>query len=518
MFDCCERRRAAIVLPLGIVCGGLAALLVGALPWLWFWLGWQAVGPPSAMKEVLAAFWPELRLAVSLVLVVALLQILALLPALLLRRPVAYRCLHLAACCQHVLLLALLAIVHAWLAESATRAERTDPVLVWRQWLDIAWPLLLTMGLVAWLQLRCSTWAACQAYRFRPSNAPTGSVFFEWLRSGGRDRDWSTGLRASVAVHAGVVIVGLLSLRGCLDRWNVPEGTGEPQAQVVAQKVVREKQERILTVAESPIEVRTPELDDSPVVDDIRRESQQPYEASQAGAEGAMGQGGPGPGGWPQGVPGGMLRFIQLRYGGERSSWNDGFGDADVNFLRHLASLPSVRFPVATQGEAMTIAEVARGFERGFAPPVVYMTGNDGRWSCPVQAIEDLRRYLQEDGGLLFADAGSIAWHGQFCRLLRRVFPGRELLRIADDDLLLRRPYAFPDGIDPFFGHGGQDLLGIRHQGRWAVVYHPGDVNDCWKTGAARVSAPVRQRAFRFGINVIVYAIEQSLRVHSSRR
>src|SRR5436190_1568352 len=66
---------------------------------------------------------------------------------------------------------------------------------------------------------------------------------------------------------------------------------------------------------------------------------------------GKLGKGGVGPGGWPDGMQNGVVRFIRLEYAGE--GWDDGMDpieNADVNFLNEIHEITG--FKVAEKGES----------------------------------------------------------------------------------------------------------------------------------------------------------------------
>jgi hypothetical protein len=72
-------------------------------------------------------------------------------------------------------------------------------------------------------------------------------------------------------------------------------------------------------------------------------------------------------------------------------------------------------------------------------------------------------------------------------------------------------PYTFANGAPPLWHHGGMRALGIKHKGRWVVFYHPGDINDAWKTGHSGISPELARGAFQMGINIIYYAFTNYL-------
>ena len=108
---------------------------------------------------------------------------------------------------------------------------------------------------------------------------------------------------------------------------------------------------------------------------------------------------------------------------------------------------------------------------------------------------------------MFIGDACSPEFHRSFTHFMRQVFPDKPLLDIADDDMLYQLPYGFPNGAPAFWHHGGRRAMGIKHEGRWCVFYHPGDMNDAWKSqGYTDVTPEMRKAAFDLGINIVYYA------------
>ena len=111
------------------------------------------------------------------------------------------------------------------------------------------------------------------------------------------------------------------------------------------------------------------------------------------------------------------------------------------------------------------------------------------------------------NGGMLIADAGSARFHQSFTHFISQVFPDKPMVDIADDEMIYQLPYSFPDGAPAFWHHGGRRPLGVKHEGRWVVFYHPGDINDAWKSqGYTDVTPEMREAAMNLGINLVYYA------------
>jgi hypothetical protein len=279
----------------------------------------------------------------------------------------------------------------------------------------------------------------------------------------------------------------------------------------VAKPVKKKKRTYILNL-NSAIILTKPDLDkDSDVEENVEKASEITYVAdtnsAQARAAGKLGKGGGKKGGWPDGVGNDPVRFIRIKHGGP--GWDDGMDEAsraDMNFLEEFRKITG--FKVARSPEARTIAQL-RNFDKGFEPPFLYLTGAGG---IPVSAndVKTLRDYLL-GGGMLFADAGSPAFHGSFRALMAAVFPDRQLVVIADDDPIFQAPFVFPNGAPPLWHHGGNRSLGIKHQNRWAVFYHPGDLNDAWKTGSSGMGRNLAEQSYNLGVNIIYHAFTNYL-------
>jgi hypothetical protein len=343
-----------------------------------------------------------------------------------------------------------------------------------------------------------------------------GDRIIENVRTGGGDplfrKSWLSSLSGHLLLI--VVIPWLVRSVGCSERYSVPHGSGEEAVAAVVQvaKPVKKKKRRYMLNLNSAIILSRPDIDkDSDVEENVEKASEITYVAdansAQARAGGKMGKGGGKTGGWPDGVGDDPVRFFRIKHGGP--GWDDGMDEvsrADMNFLDEFKKVTG--FKIARSPEARTIAQL-KNFDKGFAPPFLYLTGAG---SIPVSSgdVKILRDYLL-DGGMLFADAGSPQFHDSFRALMAAVFPDRQLVTIADDDPIFQAPFVFPNGAPPLWHHGGNRALGIKHLNRWAVFYHPGDINDAWKTGASGMSRDLANASYRLGVNIIYYSFTNYL-------
>ena len=375
--------------------------------------------------------------------------------------------------------------------------------------------VLALLYLFSWRSVVLAVYSGQDAVAMPPA---AGDRLLENLRTHGDDPRFRKGIWSSAGIHLLVIVVipWLLSMRGCVDPYRVPKGSGTPE--VAAEKiikVVKKKKKHLLVNAQSAISFYVPDLDDSKILRQVDQETQMTYQADPnrmmstlGGARaGKMGVGGGKEGGWPDGMDNAMVRFIRMEYNG--SGWDDGMdaaSRADLNFLDAFHQLTG--FKVATRPESHSIG-LLRKYPKGFAPPFVFITG-DGDINVTAGDIKAMRDYLL-DGGLLFASCGSPRWNASFHAFAQQLFPGEALLVIADDDSLFQVPYAFPNGAPPLWHHGGYRALGIKHNGRWVVFYHPGAICDAWKTGHSGMDPALAEGATQVGVNVIYYAFTHYL-------
>lgn len=197
---------------------------------------------------------------------------------------------------------------------------------------------------------------------------------------------------------------------------------------------------------------------------------------------------------------GGRVRFLRLNHEGE--DWDYGMAaGADANLLSGFWK--RTRIICEERPESIKIQDLAK-FPRDQAPPFVYLTG---RKSIKVSAndVVILRNYLLDRGGLLLADNGGGHFHVSFRDLLRQMLPTRRLTEIPKGDELYNCNYEVPLASSP--DHRPPLPQGIKHRGRWIVVYHPGSLCEAWADGHGGASEEVVEVAYQLGVNVMYYSL-----------
>ena len=382
----------------------------------------------------------------------------------------------------------------------------TIPLFIWK----VAWPALAVALYAAWLLVLLRSRSVYAAFTGETGGPLGGDRLLEDVRSHGRDPRHRRSLYGSVFTHLLIIIIipYFMSIRGCVEPYRVPKGSGNPVVAMVKMTKPKKERKKTLTLrANSAILFDIPDLDHTAVDESIEKETRLTYDATAFAKSGKIGKGGGDKGGWPEGMEDYKIRFIRLDHGGD--GWDDGMNEssADINFLRYFATATGLT-KIAGKGESHSIALLAKYPSNGF-PPFVYLTGNGAMGRVSADDIRILREYCLR-GGMLIGDAGSPAFHQSFTGLMARVFPDKPLLDISDDDMIYQVPFGFPNGPPAFWHHGGRRALGVKHEGRWVVFYHPGDMNDAWKSQAfTDVTPEMREAALNLGVNLVYYAFTQ---------
>lgn len=441
------------------------------------------------------------------------------------RRPLTYRILRAALAIVYPLLAVYICI--AWEAAFSILdanleldGQKQDRATILLLWWHVSWPAIATMLYVAWLHVMLNSRSVLSAFTGEDGAPLKGDVVLENIRTHGQDAHVRRSFYASWFIHLLVIIIipWLLSYGGCVESYRVPKGSGTASVVMVgkmvkatkSKKSKKTKRKHLILRPNSAIIYEIPDLDDTEVDRVMEEQTQVTYQSmamSGIAKAGAMGKGGGTKGGWPEGMDDYKIRFIRIDHGGD--GWNDGMDDsgADLNFLRAFAKSTGFK-NIAAKSESHSIALLAKYSKDGF-PPFVYLTGNGSMGAVSSSDRKILREYCLR-GGMLIADAGSPAFHNTFIHFMSQVFPDKPLIDISDDDVLYQLPYSFPDGAPAFWHHGGRRALGIKHEGRWIVFYHPGDMNDAWKSpGYTDVTPEMRDAAMQLGVNLVYYAFNQ---------
>ncbi len=319
----------------------------------------------------------------------------------------------------------------------------------------------------------------------------------------GGDRRYSRAIKWSLALHAAVIFLSLLpflwSLFHRVPPYKPPAG-GKVEAKPVKRVQVKKKP-RIIHNPHSEIAFNFPDVLDV----DLRLDK-----LTENAYSGRIGAGaGKGKGAGYGGGAGGAMRFIRLKYDG--GDWDQDLdGRSDTNMLIEFARRTGMK--TAERAEYVTPRELAK-MPRNGSPPFLYITGERNIVLNEAE-VKILREYLTDRGGMIFADNGGGSFHGAFMNLARRLMPQNPIVEIPFDDEIFQAPYALP-GAPPLWHHSGYRALGVRHQGRWVIFYHQGDIGDAWKDGHSGAPQSAWEAAFEMGVNVMDYAGRYHYKIHN---
>lgn len=213
----------------------------------------------------------------------------------------------------------------------------------------------------------------------------------------------------------------------------------------------------------------------------------------------------------------GMLEVVKLVHNG---AW-----DAAPRALRNLLmDLNRLTGPTAsTRHQNLSAAD-----PNLFKYPIAYMHGRSG-FTLSKQETDQLRKYLTERTGVLFADAccGSEAFDRSFREMIEQAFPGRRLERIPVSHELFSEKIGFdlrrvrrrspePSGADEKLQAAEREvepfLEGIEIDGRYVVIYSKYDISCALeRQSSIACSGYVEKDAMRIGINVLLYAMLQDV-------
>jgi hypothetical protein len=192
--------------------------------------------------------------------------------------------------------------------------------------------------------------------------------------------------------------------------------------------------------------------------------------------------------------------------------WAVDYPLAEAHFLPALARM--TRLDVAEDSRHLQLVD-----ERIFDYPWLFAQQvSQGRWRPSDREVETLREYLSRGGFLVFDD-----FHGEgewryFESVIQRVLPGRPIVDIPDDDMLMNILFSLDRRTQiPGDRHlGWQRMEGPPHwrgiyddDGRLMVaINHNIDMGDAWEhADDPYYPAPMTATAYRFGVNYVIYAL-----------
>ncbi len=196
-------------------------------------------------------------------------------------------------------------------------------------------------------------------------------------------------------------------------------------------------------------------------------------------------------------VSAGPIGIARLKYGGGGDWYND--PEAEAHLLREFA----VRTGAAVDSQKIS---VSADDDRLFLHPLLFATGH-GEIRFSDREAGRLRRFL-EAGGFLYAD-DDYGMDRSFRREIARVLPQARMGELGPGHPLFTCFYDFRAGLPKIHQHddGPPQAIGWFVNGRLAVLYtYETNISDGW-TPAYNDPPEKREQAFRFGVNILWYAL-----------
>jgi hypothetical protein len=194
-----------------------------------------------------------------------------------------------------------------------------------------------------------------------------------------------------------------------------------------------------------------------------------------------------------------MLVVARLKYGGGGDWYND------RSIIPNLLHKVNERTEIKAVEEE-TILELTD--PELFQHPFLFMTGH-GNVRFSEEEIQRLRHYLTH-GGFLYAD-DDYGMDKAFRREIKRVFPEKDLVELPFNHPIYHALYDFPSGPPKIHEHDGKPPqgFGLLHQGRLILFYtYESNISDGWADPEVHQDPPpIREQAFRMGLNIIVYTL-----------
>mgnify|MGYP001825467929 CR=1 FL=1 len=147
--------------------------------------------------------------------------------------------------------------------------------------------------------------------------------------------------------------------------------------------------------------------------------------------------------------------------------------------------------------------------------PLLYMTGHEHFDLKPAE-IAALRAYL-ENGGFLFAESccGRKGFDLAFRKMIQKVLPGKELVRIPKESSLFKQPNEISMvGVTPALmedlGQANTEpyLKGIDIDGHYGVIYSPVGLGGGWEMSQSPYARGCNDvSSIKLGQNVLMYSV-----------
>jgi len=177
----------------------------------------------------------------------------------------------------------------------------------------------------------------------------------------------------------------------------------------------------------------------------------------------------------------------------------------DPSIIPNLARAINERTTINADPNQHTITLQAPAI---FSYPFIFLTGHGDIQLSDIE-VECLRDYLLK-GGFLYAD-DDYGMDEAFRREMRKVFRGLELVELPFSHPIYHCFFDFSTGPPKIHEHDNKPPrgYGLFYNGRLVVYYtYESNISDGWADiDVHKDPEEIREKAFKMGINIIVYAM-----------
>lgn len=189
-----------------------------------------------------------------------------------------------------------------------------------------------------------------------------------------------------------------------------------------------------------------------------------------------------------------------------RVKYNGGDWYNDPSALPNLAAELNKRTSLQADPEEVTVSLADNSI---FNYPFLFLTGH-GELKLSSTETENLRTYLV-NGGFFYVD-DDYGLDESLRREIKKVFPGLEFEELSYSHPLYHSFYDF-NYLPKIHKHDNksQKCYGMFYQGKLVILYtYETNISDGWVDESVYKDPPAkREEAFKFGINIIIYALTQ---------
>ena len=200
----------------------------------------------------------------------------------------------------------------------------------------------------------------------------------------------------------------------------------------------------------------------------------------------------------------GAFSIARLKYSGGADWYND--PSAEVNLLNFIKQNTNIKVDARYQFIDISSDEI-------FSYPFLFMTGH-GNVVFSDDDVKRLRSYL-ENGGFLYID-DDYGLDNALRREMEKVFPTNDFIELPFSHPVYNIVYKFENGPPKTHKHDEKPPqgFGIFIGERLAIFYtYESNPSDGWADAEVHNNPPeTREEALRFGTNIVVFALSQSLK------